>query len=279
MMKIFALVVLIVFVSYINAFRPVSTRANRAMTGSNKHMTHLSMSTVETENVKGAVGSKLTNTDLAIEAIGKFFPDEDAASVDMVATTGGVNNIVQYLTFKDGTKKLLRIYNNGEDTEQVQFEHDVLAKLRAAYPSGFSWEYPNYMQYADSGKTFVKLSNGAEACVVDFIEGTLPKLSCCETIGAASGELNTALATITNKIEAECNCDPYYEMWKIHTAITKENFVETMKGPDFDGELRPFADLMLEETMKITDKCEGEYKALPEQLIHGDLQKRPDFSL
>lgn len=217
---------------------------------------------------------RLTNDDLAREAINKFFPSVDAKAVDMVPTTGGVNNIVQYLTFPDGSKKLLRIYNNGEDTQQVTFEHAVLSTLwEEGYADKFDFKIPKYMPFGDSGNTFAKLSNGAEACIVDFIDGSLPKISCLEPIGKASGELCTALGKITDivKNKAECNCDPYYEMWEIHTAITKENFIATMKGPDFDGKLRPFADLMLDETIKITEKCEGDYKDLPEQLLHGDL--------
>ena len=33
-----------------------------------------------------------------------------------------------------------------------------------------------------------------------------------------------------------------------------------MKGPDFDGKLRPFAESMLEYTLEMDEKCEGEYK-------------------
>ena len=234
-----------------------------------------SLSSTAVDEAIGAVGSKLTNNDLALEAIGEFFPDIDATAVEMIATEGGVNNIVQYLTFPDGSQKLLRIYNNGEDTVQVKFEHTLLSVLHAKnYPDEFDFSIPKYMPSPkDSSSTFLKLSNGAEACIVDFIEGTLPKASCFETIGKASGELNTALGEITEDVRssAECNCDPYADMWGVHDALTKENFVETMKSSIFDGELRKYADLMLQETISITDKCANEYKSLPEQLIHGDL--------
>lgn len=182
---------------------------------------------------------------------------------------------MQYLTFPDGTKKLLRIYNNGEDTIQVNFEHKILEILHAkGYADEFFFKIPKYMPNPeDPSSTFLKLSNGAEACIVDFIEGTLPKYTCMESVGEASGILNTALGEITEDVNdaAECNCDPYFAMWDVHPALTKENFIETMNGPDFDGKLRPFADLMLQETISITDKCVGEYKDLPEQLIHADL--------
>ena len=43
-----------------------------------------------------------------------------------------------------------------------------------------------------------------------------------------------------------------------------------MKGPLFD-DVRDATDAMLEETLKITERCETSYQSLPVQLIHGDL--------
>jgi hypothetical protein len=82
----------------------------------------------------GAVGSLLTNNDLAIEALEKFgIP----AQCEMVPTTGGVNNIVQYITLPSGEKQLLRIYNNGMDTKRVTFEHEILRQLNAGPKMSF----------------------------------------------------------------------------------------------------------------------------------------------
>lgn len=44
----------------------------------------------------GAIGSTLTNTDLAYEALGKFMKSPE--TVKIAPTNGGVNNIVQYCT-------------------------------------------------------------------------------------------------------------------------------------------------------------------------------------
>jgi Ser/Thr protein kinase RdoA (MazF antagonist) len=217
----------------------------------------------------GAVGSKLTSSDLAKEAIGLWVGEGEVDKVEMEPTSGGVNNIVQYITLPDGTRKLLRIYNNGLDTVRVTLEHQVLKLLSEQMQDKLSFQVP-CMVPAKSGETFLKLSNGAEACLVDLIPGTLPKLSCVEDIGRASGELNVAMGELTG-VTAECNCDPYYLMWKNHHAVTKENFVETMNSAAFDGKLRRFADFMLKETLDMDEKCEGEYKSLPEQLIHGDM--------
>jgi Ser/Thr protein kinase RdoA (MazF antagonist) len=220
----------------------------------------------------GAVGSKLTNQDLAIEALG-FFVD-NPKEVPMEATSGGVNNIVQYVTLPTG-KKLLRIYNNGLDSPRVKVEHAILEQLNKDYADQLDFKVPNFIK-SKSGPSFVKLSNGAEACMCDFIEGELPKLTCVEAIGKSSGELCTAMSKLKD-IDLTGSSDPYWDMWKVHHfgGRTREEaekaFVAEMEGSNFDGALRPFAKEMLEETMAVTRKCENEYKSFPEQLIHADI--------
>ena len=217
----------------------------------------------------GAVGSKLTNVDLAKEALALWTDDVD--KVEMEPTKGGVNNIVQYVKMPTGERKLLRIYNNGLDKTRVTFEHEVLKLLDEQSAKDLSFAVPKMIPAKNSGDaTFCTLSNGAEACLVDLIPGELPKLSCVEDIGRASGELNTAMGKLTG-VKSECNCDPYYDMWANHHAVTQENFVEMMNGPDFDGDLRPFATFMTDYVLEMDAKIEGAYKGLPEQLIHGDM--------
>jgi len=166
----------------------------------------------------GAVGSKLTDLDLAKEALALFVGD-DAEKTEIVPTSGGVNNIVQYVTLPSGEKQLLRIYNNGLDSQRVRFEHDVLNALNAKNAKAeendkLSFQVPNFIP-SKSGDTMVKLSNGAEACMVELIPGVLPKLSTVQDIGRACGELLTALATLDAVKEEECNCAPYWDMWAV----------------------------------------------------------------
>ena len=213
----------------------------------------------------GAVGSKLTDTDLAVEALGKFF--DTTEGVQLTPTTGGVKNIVQYVTLPSGEKELLRIYNNGCDEKRVVFEHEILRQLNEM---SFSFEVPKFVVSKTGTSTLVRLSNGADACMCSLIPGVLPKLSCAEDIGRAAGELNTALIKVDID-PSTCACAPYWKMWKVHHAITRELFVKEMKGPSFDGEIRETADRMLQETLDILDRCEGAYQSLPVQLIHGDL--------
>lgn len=252
-------VTLAVLLCAVSAFKPASVR----------FMSRTLMQMSTTEDI-GAVGSKLTNMDLAKEALALWVEFDDVDKVDVEATKGGVNNIVQYVTLPGGEKKLLRIYNNGLDKQRVTFEHEVLKLLHDQQPD-LSFMVPNMIPAKNSGQeTFVTLSNKAEACMVDLIPGELPKLSCVEDIGRACGELNTAMGKLTG-MTTECNCPPYYYMWENHKAVTRENFIEMMNGPDFDGNLRPFADFMRDYVLEMDEKIEGEYKGLPEQLIHGDM--------
>lgn len=63
-------------------------------------------------------GQHTVEDDLRDEALACFFRPEQQAST--APTTGGVNNIVQYVNTADGHKYVLRIYNNGNKTEKVR---------------------------------------------------------------------------------------------------------------------------------------------------------------
>jgi hypothetical protein len=62
-------------------------------------------------------GQHTVEDDLRDEALAYFFRPEQQATT--TPTTGGVNNIVQYVSTADGHKYVLRIYNNGNKTEKV----------------------------------------------------------------------------------------------------------------------------------------------------------------
>jgi len=210
----------------------------------------------------GAIGSKLTDNALATEAVSKFY--KNAAEVKITPTSGGVNNVVQYLTFPDGSKKILRVYNNGLNTKRVVFEHAVLAELGK---QALSFEVPRMVPSLDGKTTHVTLSNGAQACIVEVIKGGLPKLSCVRDIGRASGELNTAIGKVVVPKEL-CPTPPYFELFKVHHAITADKFYKEINGPSFDG-VRPFADKMVKEIREMEALIAK--VTLPSVLIHGDL--------
>jgi len=63
-------------------------------------------------------GQHTVEDDLRDEALSYFFKPEQQART--APTTGGVNNIVQYVNTADGQRYILRIYNNGNKTEKVE---------------------------------------------------------------------------------------------------------------------------------------------------------------
>lgn len=227
---------------------------------------HMSTASTNTNNV-GGIGSKLTDMELAKEALSFFY--DDIANIQLEPTTGGVNNIVQYVHLPNGERELLRIYNNGCDERRVLFEHAILKQLNT-FPH-LSFQVPQFLpSSSDANKTMVRLSNGADACLCKIIPGHLPKLTCARDLGRTAGELNTALTKIDTVDPSMCNVAPYWKMYDVHHAVTRENFEETMKDHYFDH-VRPVADRMLKEVLYIDDLCSTTYRSLQVQLIHGDL--------
>lgn len=62
-------------------------------------------------------GQHTVEEDLRDEALSHFFAVEQQPTT--TPTTGGVNNVVNYVETADGHKYILRIYNNGNKTEKV----------------------------------------------------------------------------------------------------------------------------------------------------------------
>jgi Ser/Thr protein kinase RdoA (MazF antagonist) len=119
----------------------------------------------------------------------------------------GVNNLVSYVKHGD-TTSILRVYNNGENTARVRFEHAILTELYKV-KNQFSFQIPETLPALNGGGSFVKLSNGAEASMFKLIPGTLPKLTCAKAIGVATGELTRAMFDV--KLELKSPTAPYYD--------------------------------------------------------------------
>ena len=62
-------------------------------------------------------GQHTVEDDLRDEALSYFFRPEQQATTS--PTTGGVNNIVQYVNTAQGDRYVLRVYNNGNKTDKV----------------------------------------------------------------------------------------------------------------------------------------------------------------
>jgi homoserine kinase type II len=206
-----------------------------------------------------------------MEAVSHFLPDCSDANTKFLPTCGGVNNVVFYVEQATGIDHVLRVYNNGNDTSKVEYEHSVLLQLNKM---NLSFSLPETICSAESGKSFVTLSNGACACLFKLIPGSLPKLTNVQEIGRVSGELNQAMSRVNlSEMPQKCPNPPYYDLYKVHHAVTKELFHEKMLFADFD-DYRASADFVLEE-IRSTEERIAAYQtaspALPIQLIHGDL--------
>jgi hypothetical protein len=169
-------------------------------------------------------GSVLTDQSLAYEAISKFLKED----VTFRPTVGGVNNVVQYVETSKGDKYVLRIYNNGFNTERVNYEMAILDQLR---PMNLSFQVPTTIKSINEGISHVELSNGARAALFLLIPGKLPKLTLVNEIGVASGELNTALADV--KLDTKSPNPVYHDIYAAHHFTTRENFFGYIQGPEF----------------------------------------------
>ena len=159
------------------------------------------------------------------------------------------------------------MYNNGFNSEKVRFEHAVLTKL-SQLPQKLSVRLPLTLPtLKDKSRSFVKLSNGADATLFELIPGVLPKNTLPEEIGRASGELSAALALIS--VEFEPPIKPYYDIYAVHHAVTREKFFEYVRTDAFEGCREPMAQLVAElHTIEASLQTFHDLR-LPKQLIHG----------
>ena len=200
--------------------------------------------------------------------------------VEYEQTKGGVNNIVQYVRFKGAAGDVLRsfvlrIYNNGHNYSRVIFEHAVLACLRDLHVP-LSFLIPSTVTVASSldggaaaGIPHMKLSNGFDACLCHLILGSLPGSGFVREIGRAAGELSLAFTKISAPKESPT--PPYYELYKVHHAVTSDNFREVIQSSQFDHVREPTS-FIFDEIVNL-EKTIANLLALnlPMQLIHGDL--------
>jgi homoserine kinase type II len=207
------------------------------------------------------------SVDVMQEAVSKFLENRD--KLTFFGTHGSVNNIVRKVHTESNDEYILRIYNNGNDFEKVQFEHAVLKALKSL-PLSFS--LPNAIPSLENMSTHVLLSDGSFASLFYLIPGDPPHLSSFCEIGKSCGELTNALATISNQLSDQIPpTPPYFEIYKVHRGINRESFFAEMQSVRLDG-VRNAADFMINEVQQIESLIVTLLaKNLPQQLIHGDL--------
>jgi Ser/Thr protein kinase RdoA (MazF antagonist) len=198
------------------------------------------------------------------EAVEKFLAKGD---YHFSPTIGGVNNIVKHLEDNMGKHFILRLYNNGNDSNRVKFEHEVLSHLKEM---DFPFEIPSPLPCKDgTNATHAVLSNGAEASLFHVIPGSLPKLTAVREIGVASGILNSAMATIW--LSTAPPNPPYYDLYRVHHAVTRELFFDMIRSESFDS-VRAATDELCREIVVLEELISKLLSLnLPQQLIHGDL--------
>jgi homoserine kinase type II len=203
------------------------------------------------------------------EAAEQFFLPEEG--YELLPTLGGVNNHVHLLRTKAGEHFILRVYNNGNNTKKVIFEHEVLEKLNQLQ---LSFEVPKLIPNRINRETHILLSNGAETCLAHVIRGKLPKLASCYEIGVASGELYRALSHYLPKdFSIPAPTPPYYDLYAAHPLAERPVFHEYMQSlPETFPELTSTIAFIIQAVLDMeTLLIELHTKQLPKQYIHGDL--------
>jgi Ser/Thr protein kinase RdoA (MazF antagonist) len=151
-------------------------------------------------------GHQTVEDSIVNEALGLFF--EFSEKLQLRKTTGGVNNVCLYVD-QDDQHYILRIYNNGNNSAKVAFEHDILAQLQVMQQNAetkLSYEVPNALP-SRNGRAHELLSSGAECCVFHIISGQLASTTSPEEVGRATGELSAALGSV--KINSASPTHPY----------------------------------------------------------------------
>jgi homoserine kinase type II len=85
----------------------------------------------------------------------------------------------------------------------------------------------------------------------------------------ATGELATAMYNI--KLDMESPTAPYFDIYKVHHAVTRDGFFQAVAGPAFDG-VREARDYLVEQLRSVESTIKECHELnLPYSLIHGDL--------
>jgi Ser/Thr protein kinase RdoA (MazF antagonist) len=210
----------------------------------------------------------LVDEKLVGEALKSLLGSDEGCTV--TPTSGGVNNMVQFVDTPSGERLVLRIYNNGGNTPRVRYEHAILDALPQHGP--FSFQLPTYRRAPD-GSSSVLLSNGASACISQLIPGGLPKTADPEPIGRATGELLMALGKIELPADVDCPTPPYFDVYNVHKAIAgdKDRFYAYVAGSELDG-CRDAINRLIAQFRVLDARLDAMVaQKLPMQLIHGDL--------
>ena len=203
------------------------------------------------------------------EAAAHFLP---AAGLTFRRCSGGVNNKTFYVDAGGGTF-VLRIYNNGNNTARVVYEHAVMAALA---PLDFSFSLPRFLPALDgSGRTFATLASGGQACCAALIPGgPASGVESARAIGRATAELVRGMAPLVIPASIPPANPLYRNFYDAHHSITREAFMACARSdPGFAAVRAPMDFLVseIEATEALIARIATLDPPLPTQLINADL--------
>lgn len=207
----------------------------------------------------------LGNQDLYMNHIlAGYFPQ---GSWRIHAGDSGRNNTTRYVETRGG-RFVLRIYETHQDESRVRYEHAVLLALgRISLP--FRTPTP---VFTPGGETTVRTEDGKIAALFHYIDGTNPTLvdaSHLESFGWAAGCLVGRLKKVN--VDLEPVYRPYYEIEHTHPRCPIQDVLEFCGSPTREFTQHKAALARVGEQLAVFREAVPRLKALPHQLIHGDL--------
>jgi len=196
-------------------------------------------------------------------------------SAHFVTGSSGMNNTTRIIE-AGCDRYILRIYETHRDEDKVCFEHDVLTRLQQLQQPELERQFPYstpQLVMCRNGATFARTDEGKLASLVHYIEGDRPKLEFEDQIvsfGRAVAALSRALAGL-DLASHQAAYPPYYELEHTHPSCSPEVLASFCSDPP--PAFEPYRDMLRE----LGDWCTAFWKqaprlrALPQQLIHGDL--------
>lgn len=200
------------------------------------------------------------------ELIDYFF--DEKLEITLYKGNSGYNNTTRYLE-KNGEKFILRIYETHNDDGKVKLEHEILLKLNKLVDLPFQIPVPLLNEV---GKTLLRLPSNKIGCIYRYINGINPVFNnekVLYSFGESIGHLLLAFKRI--QIEQPFVYRPYYEIEHAHPNCPIDNVAAWCLNPPnvFQEDKQVLAWIATE--LRHFERFVPHLKALPHQLIHGDL--------
>jgi len=177
----------------------------------------------------------------------------------------GMNNTT--IMLKDERERyIVRIYNNHSDQQKLEFEHRMLQVL-VQQPLSIAIPIP---QINNTGSTISTVDNGKLAARYCYIEGERPSQANDKhliSLAEATAKLSIAFSNI--KISEEPAYSPYYELAQNYTPLDEQLLLHLL-GIEELAHLEEKLLLLQRERHRL-EMLESQFKALPHQWIHGDI--------